>query len=195
VTQPASLPARYFDELYEGDPDPWAFRTRWYEQRKRELILACLPRPHWRQAYEPACANGETSAALAQRADWLLCSDYSGAAVALARERLAGLENVRVEQHHLPQDWPRARFDLIVLGEVGYYLAPDEWRQTCEQALASLCDGGALLACHWRHPIDGCALAGDAVHEVIAEVMQAPPAVRHLERDFRLELWFDEAAS
>ena len=132
------LPASYFDELYEGDPDPWSFRTRWYEQRKRELILASLPRPSFRHGYEPACANGETSAVLAQRVDWLLCSDYSAAAVALARERLAALENVRVEQHSLPEDWPRARFDLIVLGEVGYYLAPKAGQRAAEQAGGSL---------------------------------------------------------
>lgn len=188
------LPASYFDELYEGDPDPWSFRTRWYEQRKRELILASLPRPSFRHGYEPACANGETSAVLAQRVDWLLCSDYSAAAVALARERLAALENVRVEQHSLPEDWPRARFDLIVLGEVGYYLAPRAWQRTAEQARESLCEGGVLLACHWRHPIDGCARAGDAVHEELADALGKRPAVRHLERDFRLELWFDEEA-
>lgn len=187
-----SLPAEHFDELYSGDPDPWSFRTRWYEQRKRELILACLPRPHFRHGYEPACANGESSAALAQRVDWLLCSDYSAAAVALARERLAGMENVRVEQHQLPQGWPRARFDLIVLGEVGYYLDPKAWQRTAELARESLCEGGVLLACHWRHPIEGCTLAGDAVHEVLADALGKRPAVRHVERDFRLELWFDE---
>jgi hypothetical protein len=49
-----------------------------------------------------------------------------------------------------------------------------------------------LLACHWRHPIEGCALAGDAVHEVLADAMGRRPAVHHLETDFRLELWFDE---
>lgn len=187
-----TLPVAHFDELYRGDPDPWSFRTRWYEQRKRELILACLPRPHFRHAYEPACANGESGATLAQRADRLLCSDFSAAAVALARKRLASCENVRVEQHRLPEDWPRARFDLIVLGEVGYYLDPPAWQRTVEQARDSLCADGVLLACHWRHPIEGCALTGDAVHAVLAGAMGKCPAVCHLERDFRLELWFDE---
>ncbi len=37
-----SLDAQYFADLYAGNDDPWAFRTRWYERRKRELTLASL---------------------------------------------------------------------------------------------------------------------------------------------------------
>lgn len=189
-----NLPADYFDALYRADSDPWAFRTRWYERRKRDLILACLPRPHFSSAFEPACANGETSAELAMRTDRLLCSDYSAEAVSLARQRLAGFDHVQIEQQALPDDWPEERFDLVVLGELGYYLSPDAWRRTCARAVASLTEGGVLVACHWRHPIEGCAQAGDAVQEQVAIAMGSRPAVRHLETDFRLELWFAEVA-
>ncbi|MBB4862172.1 SAM-dependent methyltransferase [Pseudomonas nitritireducens] len=189
-----SVTAGYFDELYRGDPDPWAFRRSWYERRKRGLLLASLPRERFRSAYEPACANGETSAELAGRSDTLLCSDFSAEALALARQRLAGLDNVRLDRHDLPADWPAGGFDLIVLGELGYYLAPGDWLHTCQRAAASLAPDGVLVACHWRHPIEGCALAGDAVHGLLQRAMAAPPAVSHVERDFRLELWFDQEA-
>ena len=33
----------YFDQLYRDDADPWLVRQRWYEERKRALLLACLP--------------------------------------------------------------------------------------------------------------------------------------------------------
>ncbi|MDN6861099.1 class I SAM-dependent methyltransferase [Pseudomonas sp. CAN2814] len=191
----SSLQPGYFDAMFRGDPDPWAFRSSWYEQRKRELLLASLPRRRFASGYEPACANGETSAALAGRVDALLCSDFSAEALALARQRLAGLENVRLARHSLPADWPQARFELIVLGELGYYLAPEDWASTCQRAAASLQPGGVLVACHWRHPIDGCALTGDAVHEYLTRAMEAAASVSHVERDFRLELWFDEAAA
>jgi hypothetical protein len=39
-----SLDAQYFADLYADSDDPWAFRTRWYERRKRDLALASLPR-------------------------------------------------------------------------------------------------------------------------------------------------------
>lgn len=186
-----SLPARYFDELFRNAPNPWPLRSRWYEQRKRKLILASLPRRHFHSAFEPACASGETSAELAQRSEHLLCSDYSVEALDLARARLAGFDNVRVAKQSLPEDWPDKRFDLIVLGEFGYYLTPDAWQRTCERAARSLDTGGVLVACHWRHPLEGCALSGDAVHEHLAHAMRTRPAVRHLETDFRLELWFE----
>ncbi|MDG9924421.1 MULTISPECIES: class I SAM-dependent methyltransferase [unclassified Pseudomonas] len=184
-----SLPARYFDTLYRNDPDPWSFRSRWYEQRKRNLILACLPRPHFHRAFEPACANGEISAELARRAESVLCSDYSVEALSLARTRLAEFSNVQLARHTIPEDWPAGRFDLIVLGEFGYYLTPEAWQRTCEQAARSLVAGGVLVACHWRHPLEGSALSGDAVHEHLSRAMRALPTVRHVETDFRLELW------
>lgn len=189
------LTSGYFDEMYRDDPDPWSFRSSWYERRKRDLILASLPRSRFASAYEPACANGETSAELAGRVDSLLCSDFSAEALALARRRLAGLENVRLAGHCLPAEWPQGRFDLIVLGELGYYLAPDDWASVCQRAAASLQPGGVLVACHWRHPIEGCALMGDAVHEYLARAMRTAAVVSHVEKDFRLELWFDEAVA
>ncbi|WP_338110188.1 class I SAM-dependent methyltransferase [Pseudomonas multiresinivorans] len=187
------LPAEHFDQMYRGDPDPWSFRTSWYEKRKRDLLLASLPRMRFRSGYEPACANGETSAELARRVEHLLCADYSAEAVALARHRLAALSNVRVLRQALPEQWPQAKFELIVLGELGYYLGAQAWQRTCRKAAASLAEGGVLLACHWRHPIEGCTLTGDEVHEAITLAMGFAPSVQHLEDDFRLELWFSEA--
>lgn len=190
-----SLTSEHFDAMYRGNPDPWSFRSSWYERRKRDLILASLPRSRFASGYEPACANGETSAELAGRVDSLLCSDFSAEALALARRRLAGLEQVRLARHCLPAEWPQQRFDLIVLGEMGYYLAPGDWATLCQRAAASLGPAGVLVACHWRHPIEGCALAGDAVHECLERAMAAAPRISHVEPDFRLELWLDEAAA
>ncbi len=51
--------AQYFDDLYRQSDDPWKLREGWYERRKRSLTLALLPRPRYRNAFEPGCANGE----------------------------------------------------------------------------------------------------------------------------------------
>jgi hypothetical protein len=48
---PAPRPTpEYFESLFEGSDDPWQFRTRWYEARKRALRLACLPAAHYGSA-------------------------------------------------------------------------------------------------------------------------------------------------
>lgn len=101
-----SLDAQYFADLYASSEDPWAFRTRWYEKRKRELVMASLPRQCYQRVFEPACANGELSALLAERCADLLCQDLDPTAVGLARERLANVSHASVELGKLPGDWP-----------------------------------------------------------------------------------------
>ena len=71
----ATDPRGHFDGLFAASEDPWHFKQRWYEQRKRAMTLACLPRARYASGYEPGCANGELSAALAGRCDRLLISD------------------------------------------------------------------------------------------------------------------------
>ena len=144
-----------FDALFEGQDDPWGFKTRWYEQRKRAITLAALPQPRYASAYEPGCANGELSAALADRCDQLLVSDGNTRALALARARLAALPHVRVLPAWLPAEWPPGRFDLIVISEVGYYLDTAALQDLAVRARQGLDEQGTVLACHWKAPIDG----------------------------------------
>ena len=42
-----SVATPYFDRLFADNDDPWAFRQRWYERRKRALTLALLTRPRY----------------------------------------------------------------------------------------------------------------------------------------------------
>lgn len=184
-----SIDAQYFADLYAANDDPWSFRTRWYERRKRDLVLASLPRQCYQRIFEPACANGELSALLAERCAALLCQDLDPSAVALARARLADAPHARVEQGHLPGDWPGGSFDLVVLSEVGYYLDPGQWRQVIDQAVACLGHDGGLLACHWLHPIAGCPQDGREVHALLARHLPLYRVLRHEEADFVLEYW------
>lgn len=184
-----NVDAGYFANLFAASDDPWAFRTRWYEKRKRELIMASLPRQFYERIFEPACANGELGAALAERCTELVCHDLDATAVSLARQRLAHLPGVHVEQGRLPADWPGGSFDLIVLGEIGYYLNPEHWLQVIEQSVASLGADGGLLACHWLHPIDGCPQDGRQVHALLEQRLPLYRVLRHEEADFLLEYW------
>jgi len=190
-----SVDDRYFDGLFAGNDDPWAFRERWYEQRKRAITLAALPRRHYRAIFEPGCANGELSAELAKRCDRLLCCDTAAAAVTLARTRLSLFEHAEVRQCRLPQEWPSGQFDLIVLSELGYYLDAEDLTRLIEHASQALTADGQLLACHWRPTIEGCPLNARQVHDLIHEHLPLPRVVLHQEADFLLELFSREPRS
>jgi hypothetical protein len=184
-----------FDRMFEVSEDPWGFRTRWYEARKRAITLASLPDAHYQNAYEPGCANGELAAALAPRCAHLRVSDGAEGAVALARDRLAEFSQVRVAQEWLPEDWPSQTFDLIVLSEMGFYLSETAVASLAARAKESLAATGTLLACHWRHPVDGFELDGNGVHAILERQLSLHRLVHHEERDFVLAVWSSDARS
>ena len=184
-----------FTKLFQAADDPWGFKTRWYEARKRDLTLASLPRPHYRRGYEPGCANGELAAALAPRCDQLLVSDGVPAALDQARERLHGLAQVRFLQGWVPDNWPPETFDLIVFSEIGFYLDTAQLAALISQMKGALEPGGTLLACHWRHPVEGYVLNGDDVHRALAVQLGWPQLLRHEEADFLLEVWSPDPRS
>ncbi|MBX8501888.1 class I SAM-dependent methyltransferase [Pseudomonas cichorii] len=190
-----SVTEQYFDEIFRDNNDPWAFRQRWYERRKRALTLAALPRERYTAIFEPGCANGELSAGLAGRCDHLLCCDTSALAVDLARERLAPFQHARVLHARLPQQWPEGQFDLIVFSELGYYLDLEDLQRWIDCALASLKSGGQLLACHWRPDIEDCPLNAERVHEVLDERLKMHRLFSHHEDDFLLDLWSHDPVS
>jgi Nodulation protein S (NodS). len=190
-----SVATPYFDQLFAGNDDPWAFRQRWYERRKRALTLAILTRPRYASVFEPGCANGELSFELAPRCDHLLCCDTASAAVALARSRLLGFAHARVEQSRLPAQWPTGEFDLIVLSELCYYLDRDDLCRLIDRALGSLTASGQVLACHWRPTIDGCPQTAEQVHALLHERLGMPLVATHHEPDFLLDLWSRDGTS
>lgn len=187
--------ADYFEAMFAADDDPWRFRSRWYEARKRALLLACLTRPRYASAFEPGCANGELSAELAARCDRLIVSDGSDRAVVLARERTAELRHVEVRKAWVPADWPTERFDLIVVSELGYFLSGDALAAFIAKARASLLGGGSVLACHWRRGSDDCEFDGDEVHRRLDAGLALPRLCQVLEDDFRIDLWCDDPRS
>jgi SAM-dependent methyltransferase len=185
----------HFDALFNTSDDPWLFRTRWYEARKRALTLACLPQQRFAHGFEPGCANGELSAHLALRCDQLLVCDGSLRAVSLAQQRTASLANVQVHQAWMPDDWPDGAFDLIVISELGYFLTPHALKAMAVKAKASLRPGGTVLACHWRHRSDDCELDGDEVHRQLAAALALPHLSQVTEPDLRIDVWCDNPLS
>lgn len=185
----------HFDAMFSGDDDPWHFKTRWYEARKRALTLACLPQARFTRAYEPGCANAELSLALAPRCERLLISDGSAKAVQLARERTAHLAQVEVRLAWLPGEWPDETFDLIVVSEMAYYLDAQALDVLASRMRGSLLPGATVLACHWRQGIEGCAMSGDEVHRRLADRLALTPLCGYVDDDLRLDVWSLDARS
>lgn len=181
-----SLPSEYFDEAWRDDADPWRIADRWYERRKRDLLMAALPRERFGRVLELGCAAGHLSERLVQRCEELLACDGAAEAVALARQRL-GTRAV-VEQRWLPQQWPPGRFDLVVVSEMAYYLGVDDLDRLAGLVAGSLTDDGVLVACHWRHPAPGYPGTATGVHDRLGRLGLARVA-QHVEPDLLLDVW------
>lgn len=179
----------YFDDLYARHDDPWGFDSRWYEERKRAVLLAALPRPRYRSAFEAGCSTGALTAHLADRCDRVLAVDLAPAALERARRRLDGNENVEVRRAQLPDAWPEGEFDLVVLSEVAYYWGAGDLDRGLTASVGSLSGDGHLVACHWRHPVAEYPRGGDSVHDALAARSDLVRLVRHEEEDFVLEVF------
>lgn len=178
----------HFDARHRVRDDPWGAASRWYEIRKRRILLASLPNEQLGHVLEIGCSVGITTQDLAPRAESVLALDVSGEAVERARARLVGLDNVRVEQTDVNRGLPGGSYDVVVLSEVGYYLSPNELDRLLDDIEASLVSGGTLVACHWRHDEGDFLQSGDAVHEAIAGRTGLGRIAHHEELDFVLDV-------
>lgn len=183
------LDARAFEQLHAEHADPWHYHTRWYEKRKRALTLSMLTRQRYRRAFEPGCSIGVLSAELATRCDALWIQDVSDSALVRAREALKGQPHVDIAHGAIPEQWPPGSFDLIVISEMGYYVKPEALETLCERIEASLSEDGELLACHWRHPIDGSELDAQRVHDYLGRRLGWLAHGHYEDSDTLINLW------
>ncbi|OJW02531.1 MAG: hypothetical protein BGO47_12645 [Microbacterium sp. 67-17] len=190
----ATLTSTFFEDFYARHDDPWGFETRWYEERKRAVLLAALPNRRLGSVLEIGCATGLLTAPLAARSDRVLALDASERAVDRARRRLASADHVTVSRAHVPTQWPDGEFDTVVLSEVGYYFDSDDLDTLIDRIDAALTDDGIVVACHWRHPVAEYPLTGDRVHHTLRRVPGWRRIALHEEDDFVLEVFGRGAA-
>lgn len=174
------------ERVHQDDPDPWRIDS-FYERRKRALTLAALPRESYGRTLEVGCSVGALAVNLATRSDAVLALDSSDTAIAAARRRVEGLDQVEVRRLDVPDQWPDGAFDLVSISEVGYFLSPRALDLLVERAFASLTHDGHILLCHWRHQPVGWPLAGPAVHAAFLST-GAEVLVEHREQDFLLHV-------
>ena len=208
----------YFDALYKDNTDPWQYKTRWYEKRKRDICLAILPQSQYNNAIELGCGNGVLSELLAKRCQALVSIDGNQRAVQLTKARLADVSHVKVIQGVIPnrlmtlkdavmEAYPlsdgmstnKSPFDLIVISEILYYLSPNDIDTVIAWTQQNLAIGGTLLCCHWRYAIDGFAMTGETVHQRLHHAFNLTSNDKHqaelthqsqmVDSDFLLDVW------
>ncbi len=163
-----TVPPDYFTGIYASDPDPWRFTSSAYERDKYAATLAALPRARYLSAFEPACSIGVFTRALAARCDRLLATDLVPAAVDAASARCADRPYVEIRQGAVPADWPEGRFDLIVLSEFLYFLAPPDLAALVRRIEDAIEPGGDIILVHWLGVTDYPQSGDGAAEAVIA---------------------------
>ncbi len=189
LTPSGSLAARYFDQLYARNADPWEFETSSYEAAKYAATLAALPGLIYKNGLELGCSIGVLTKLLALRCARLLATDVSESALTLALARCVDLENVHFECCDLASHFPAGSFDLILVSEVGYYFSASDLETLRGKIARALIPGGHLLLVHFTGETN-YPLTADAVHNAfIAWQGRAWTRLKaHREDSYRLDL-------
>ena len=103
VTPSAECRDDALEDLHAEHADPWGVETRWFERRKRELVLAMLPRANFDRSLEVGCSTGALAEALASRSQQVVAVDRSVTAVAAAAERFEDVSHVDVLRLDVPR--------------------------------------------------------------------------------------------
>lgn len=158
----------YFERMYAGDPDPWAFASSEYERAKYAATLAALPPRRFARGLEVGCSIGVLSRQLAERCDAFLGLDVADAAVDQARQRCAAVPGARFDRAVVPGDWPDGAFDLIVFSEVLYYLGAAGLQRTTALSRTALAPGGVVVLVNWLGETGAGMTGNDAATAFIA---------------------------
>ncbi|GAA2684739.1 MULTISPECIES: class I SAM-dependent methyltransferase [Actinoplanes] len=189
VPPETSFSLDHFIGLYEAKDDPWDNVTKWSDQRKYAVAMASLPRERYRRCYEPGCAVGVLSVMLAARCDEVLAVDCVDEAVVQARAATAGLPHVRVERALLPADLPDGTFDLVVVGDLLYYLSAGDLALMLDGTIARLETGGDLVSAHFRDRENPGGYDGFNVHAAMAARPDLERVIHHEDEWFVLDVF------
>ena len=184
-----SLDARYFDDVFTGDDDPWSLASSPYEAAKFDATIAAIDDRRYRSALEIGCAHGVLTAQLAPLCNILTSIDISLRAVELARSRCAALPNVTITRCSFPAQTPDGAFDLVVLSEVVYYWDDADIERAAAAIRASATPDCRIILVHWTGDTD-YPQTGDAAVTKLRDRLDGI-AVEHGERTdaYRLDLW------
>jgi SAM-dependent methyltransferase len=184
----ATISDEHFLGMYLAKDDPWDLATKWHDQRKYAVTMASLPRGRYRSAYEPGCSVGLLTAMLAPRCDDLLAVDCVDAAVEQTRAAVRDFPQVRVGLAMVPQELPEETFDLIVIGDLLYYLSGSDLEAFLDGMATRLEVGGDLVSVHFRDN-QGGNYDGFNVHAALAGLDGLTRIVHHEDEWFLLDVY------
>ena len=191
MTQKQTLTEKYFEDVYAAKDDPWDFATSVYEAEKYAATLESLPREHYENAFEIGCSIGVLTEKLAEKCGKILAVDVSEKALAQSRERCRNLPQVAFQKMIVPEEFADETFDLILISEVGYYLAPGDWQTAMEKSFAHLAEKGQIALVHWLPPVHDYPQTGDEVHDSFAEFASGKMRKINENRNekYRIDVW------
>lgn len=184
-----SRPAEHFARIYAGSADPWDYGGSAYEQAKYDRTIAVLGSRRFAAGLEVGCSIGVLTHRLAMLCDRLTGIDIVEAPLAAARTRCAEQPWVDFRRMAVPADWPEGRFDLIVLSEVLYFLAPADLDRCAARVAATLRPQGTILLVNWLGCADDPSTGDEAAHRFIAALgSRAVVAGQERHAGYRLDL-------
>lgn len=187
----SSLTAKYFDDIFGANDDPWDLASSEYEAAKFAHTHDVLADRRYDRALEIGCAHGVLTGKLAPLCDTFLAIDISTKALAMARERIGDRPGVTLAHMAFPQDTPDATsFDLVVLSEVAYYWGLVDLDRASEWLREHLASGGRIILVHYTDETDYPHSGDDAVEGLWSELNDAFEVEVADRRDrYRLDLW------
>jgi SAM-dependent methyltransferase len=184
-----TLPSEYFEEKYQADIDPWRFKTSEYERDKYQATLGSLTKDRYPAALEVGCSIGVLTKLLSPRCVSLLAVDSSPTAIEAAKSVSA--PNVVFRVANLPAEFPKGKFDLIVLSEILYYFDKSDLARVAQSCIDSISQDGQIVLCHWLGETD-YPLTGVEASELFACHIKPAMRVRSILHNatYRLERFF-----
>lgn len=186
-----SLKAKYFDDIFGSDDDPWKLASSDYEAAKFAHTHDVLADRRYAHALEIGCAYGVLTGQLAPLCDHLLAIDISTKALAKARERLSDCPGVTLARLAFPQETPDVEaFDLIVLSEVAYYWDRVDLDRACAWLRGHVAPGGRIILVHYTGETD-YPHSGDDAAALLWSELSSDFGIEMAERreTYRLDLW------
>jgi SAM-dependent methyltransferase len=184
-----TLPSEYFEDKYQADIDPWRFKTSEYERDKYQATLGSLTKDRYPAALEVGCSIGVLTKLLSPRCVSLLAVDSSPTAIEAAKSVSA--PNVVFRVANLPAEFPKGKFDLIVLSEILYYFDKSDLARVAQSCIDSISQDGQIVLCHWLGETD-YPLTGVEASELFACHIKPAMRVRSILHNatYRLERFF-----
>ena len=177
-----------FDAPYL-EPDPWGYLQRWYEQRRRHLIVAMLPQHALGHVLEIGCSTGLMAQLLAPRAQHWLGVDISEKAIALAQQNLSAHAHVDLLQADITLHWPSGSFDTYLICDVGYYLPAQALEHIAKHIARNAQANTVMLLAHWRHPFAQAQTPTQQVHRIMGSANGLQSLASYADEDLLIEVW------